>query len=265
MVRRILIPALLLLAAACSGEAPAPSAATVEDAGELWKIPPLPRPVSLRIDGEQVDEFVLHEFLQDEWTQHALQAEDPEDLPAWQQSFYAQPESLLAPLVRDWLLLREHRERFPAAIDPGALQAFAAQFRAQAGAAAKQLEARIGAEALQAHLERQFRVQQMVREFAAGVSFGEDEIRAAWEERLQRQAADGEFSIEELRAELPLEDPQIRAAVESELLKHEAETAIDAWLGDLLPVTVVEFSRPGAKPRVLDVPVQSRAARDRQE
>ena len=68
MVRRILIPALLLLAAACSGEAPAPSAATVEDAGELWKIPPLPRPVSLRIDGEQVDEFVLHEFLQDEWT-----------------------------------------------------------------------------------------------------------------------------------------------------------------------------------------------------
>lgn len=265
------------LFAAC-GDSPAPSetssdgAVAVEAATEtgesadlMWEVPPLPGPYSLTIDGQEVDAFVVTEFLTDEWSQHYLRAEDTSELDALTDSFYAQPAPMLAPLVYDWLLLREHLERFPGEVDAHDFEHFVEGFRAQTGAAAVNLQERIGEEELMRHLERRFRLQEMNKQFVAGVVFSEEDIAAEHERRLQAQAAEGEFTIEELRAALSLDEPQIRGAVESSLLATRAQAAADVWLADVLPVTVVEFSGPDGRPRVLDVPVRSPESPDRQE
>lgn len=41
-----------------------------------------------------------------------------------------------------------------------------------------------------------------------------------------------------------------------------AEQDLEAWLGDVLPITVIEFSGPDGRTRVLDVPAQSPAKQD---
>ena len=258
--------ALALLLPACGQEAPVEARVASGDEAELiWETPPLPGPYTLSIDGEAVQDFVLEEFLSDEWSRAFLSAEEGTPAAQLRDAFYAEPADMLAPLVRDWLLLREHLERFPGAIDSHELEHFTQAFRVQTGAAATLLEERIGSEALQAHLERQFRVREMIREFVAGVTLTEEEIVAEHTARLERQASEGEFGLEELRANLSLDDPNIRNSVESGILERRAEAAIDAWLAELLPVTAVEFSGPDGRLRVLDVPVQSRAAQGQQE
>ena len=262
------LPALVLalLLPACGQEAPVEAQVASGDEAELiWETPPLPGPSTLSIDGEAVQDFVLEEYLSDEWSRAFLSAEEGTPVEEIADAFYAEPADMLAPLVRDWLLLREHLERFPGAIDSHEFEHFTQAFRVQTGAAATLLEDRIGSEALQAHLERQFRVREMIREFVAGVTLTEEEVVAEHTARLERQAAEGEFSVEELRANLSLDDPNIRNSVESGILERRAEAAIDVWLAELLPVTVVEFSGPDGRLRVLDVPVQSRAAQGQQE
>lgn len=255
-MRALPVLTLALLLPACGQETPVEAeVASGESAELIWETPPLPGPYALSIDGEAVQDFVLTEFLTDEWSRAFLKAEEGTSVEELSDAFYAEPADMLAPLVRDWLLLREHLERFPGEIDAHEFEHFTEAFRVQTGAAADLLEERIGSEALQAHLERQYRVREMIREFVAGVTLTEAEIVAEHTARLERQAAEGEFSIEELRASLPLDEPRIRSSVESGILERRAEAAIDSWLEELLPVTVVEFSGPDGRLRVLDVPV----------
>lgn len=257
---------LLLLVAACSDQAAEVNASATDTAPAtspadlIWDAPVFPEGASMSIDGEAVPTWILYEFLNDEWTQFAARhAVQPDQVDESVPEFLVQPGVLFAPLVRDWLLLREHKERHSDEIDEHDFEHWASQVGPQAGAAAEQIEARLGSERWREHLENQYRVRKIMLEFQAAIGqITEADIEAEFAFRQQRLRDSGEYNVEELANMPGLDEGNLREAIEAQLAAEMAERGIDEWLGELLPVTVVEFTDPSGKTRVLDVPVQSR-------
>ena len=154
-MRKLLTLTALPLLFACGSEEPTSQveASSNEGGGEnaIWEVPELTGSASMSIDGEKLDDFIVSEFLRDEWAKHFLTTDDPSDLEKVTADFYASPDAMFAPLVRDWLLLREHRERHPEPIDPHEFAHYKEGLLKQAGAAAQMLEDRIGTQQLNAH------------------------------------------------------------------------------------------------------------------
>jgi len=210
------------------------------------------------IDGEEVPNWNLEEFLTDEWTQYAARLDaKPADVDKLVAEFLVEPGKLFAPLVRDWMILREHKERHPGPIDEHEFQHWAEGLGPQAGAAAEQLEQRLGTERFREHLENHYRIDKMLLEFQTSIGqITEADIQTEFERRQQRLRDSGEYSDEELANMPGLDEGNLRLAIESQLATEMAERGVDEWLTELLPVTVVEFTDPTGKSHVLDVPVQ---------
>lgn len=229
----------------------------------LWETPDLPGPYKLTLDGVEVPEIVVQEFLVPDWNRYFLsQVHEPGEVSAEQLAeitagFYSDPNTLFAPLLRDLLLVRQHEES-RGDVNKVAFARFVQEFDANAGGTRSILVERLGEDGLREHLQRRFRLREMMKEFNAGTGgVSEEEIQQYFDSQKERVLADmmANSSVSQEKAEemLTLEDSRLRELIENQLLQAKIEESIDAWIATIADVTEVGFTGPDGQPQSLSV------------
>ncbi len=259
------LPSLLVLALGACGSSSEPDADPVAGAGGapadgvdeaeliLWEVPDLPWSCGLEIDGSAAPASALQGILLSEWNTFVVQnlgergkptAAEVEDLVT---RFYAEPAQLLAPLIDDLLLIRDHRERHPE-IDADEFEHFRHDLEENAGHLLPTLLASLGEDGLREHLENKFRIHQMQAFYAAGLAtLSEEQLQAHIARRAEERGEDLEAVLQALA-----EYPDARAAFEGQINADRAEAAIRAWLDEVRPLSEVVFLDRGGERIVLD-------------
>jgi len=259
----------IALLSACSNESVDGSSKTDQASGSgegvLWEAPDLPGPYAMTLDGVQVSQVVLREFLRPDWNRYFLSQENnaadiSEDrLAAITEGFYAAPQMLLQPLIRDLLLVRKHEEDH-GDVDAHEFEHFVEEFDANAGGSREVLLAHLGEDGLREHLERRFRLRQMMKEFNASTeSVSEGEIKAYFDSQYDRVLADmmANSSVSKEKAEemLSLDDPRVHEMIEGQLQRLRVEQVVDQWILSIAKDTVVTFTGPVES--MATIPVQA--------
>jgi hypothetical protein len=233
--------------------------------GMLWEAPDLPGPYAMTLDGVDVPQLVLREFLRPDWNRHFLSLENNADeisdarFAEITTSFYSSPQTLLQPLIRDLLLVRKH-EGDHGDVDAHDFEHFVEEFDANAGGSRSVLLSNLGEEGLRNHLLRRFRLRAMMKEFnAITESVTEAEIKAYFDSQYDRVLADmmANSSVSQAEAEkmLTLEDPRVHEMIEGQLQLQRIEQTVDQWIADLAEDTKVTFAALDGKEMVIPVKV----------
>ncbi len=233
----LFVPALLAaaLAAACSRDSGGPGAGGNPGAS-LWETPPLPAPVTMTVDGEEVPGEVVRSYLLPRWTRLTLSSDPKAPREELEHRFFADPEDLFGDLVRGVLLGQEARRRFGDP-DPAEVEAFRAAMEEQTGEIYVALERRLGREGVLEHAERELLERKLFEQFAAEAPpVTDDEVYRKYEELMK--AAGDDDSLR--RAGITYESmaPKIRARLTQDAGIAEQEAWIDRRLADGIPVEV---------------------------
>lgn len=232
----------------------------------LWDTPDLPGPYAMTLDGVDVPDVVLKQFLIPDWNRYYItQVNQPgpvseERLAEISAGFYSDPVKLLNPLIRDLLLVRRHEEDH-GDVDAHAFEHFIEEFDANAGGTRDILIEQFGEEGLQEHLKRRFRLREMMKQFNASTeSVTEAEIQAYFQSQYDRVLADmmANSSVSKEKAEemLTLEDDRLREMIEGQLQLKRIEETVDQWILSIAEDTKVTFSGPDGA--VVPIPVTAR-------
>ena len=264
----VLLFILLVLLPGCGSESDSTEALEAQSSGEgvLWESPEVPGPYAMSLDGVEVPSVVIREFLTPEWTRFFLSQEDnanhisDERLAQISDGFFADPATLMQPLIRDLLLIRRHEE------DHGEVNAhdfehFTEEFEANAGGSREVLLNHLGEDGLRQHLERRFRLRVMMKEFnAMAECVTEAEIEAYFESKREEVRANmlanssaSEAKVDEL---LTLSDPTLKQIIEARLQQERIEERVDLWILSIADDTKVVFTGPNGK--AMELPVQAR-------
>ncbi len=232
----------------------------------LWETPPVPGPYQMTLDGVKIPELVLTQFLTPAWNSFYLEnqvepgAVSAELLAKMVEDFYSDPSTLMQPVIRDFLILRRHEENH-AEINQHDFEHFIEEFDANAGETRSILVRQMGEDGLAKHLERRFRLREMMKEFNAQTgNVSHDDIEAYFNSKREQVRANmltgGKVTEESVDAMLTLDDDTLHKLIENQLLQERIEQVIDAWILSIAADTKVEFSGPDGK--LVEIPVQAR-------
>jgi hypothetical protein len=232
----------------------------------LWETPPVPGPYKMTLDGVEIPEVVLTQFLTPAWNTFYLENQDEpgavsvEVMAKMVGEFYVDPATLMQPVIRDFLIVRRHEENH-AEINPHDFEHFVEEFDANAGETRAILVHQMGEVGLNNHLERRFRLREMMKEFNAQTgNVSHEEIEAYFNSKRDAVRADmlasGKVSAEAVDEMLTLDDDTLHELIENQLLQERIEQVIDAWIVSIAADTKVEFSGPDGK--LVEIPVQTR-------
>lgn len=219
------------------------SAAAAAPAGAddaLWEVPPLPWPIRLEINGFAVDPVVVEGYLMTPWSEH-MTASALDGAAPTAAGFLADPRALMTPLVRGMLLIHEAEARWPD-LPPSETAALREEMAVGAGGAYSALLARIGDEAMQAHVARELRKRKLLDDFLADVGPATDEeVFRRYDEIMADVEDPGELLARGVNFEYL--EPRIRA----ELHRERALRAQEAWIDERLPQARVRVWMPDGR------------------
>jgi len=209
----------------------------------LWETPPIPWPVRVFVDGEEVPAQVIRGWLEPEW-QHFFQARHDTATPAEVQSaeaeFLADPSRRFEGLVRAVLMLQEAERRRPEILE-AELARILADFRRHGGGVYDSLARELGEDGVRAHLERIWRLRKLEEDFDAEVPAPAE---AAIAEEYQRV-------VEEYLADNPGHRPptfeELRERLAAKLAVEERNRRIEAMIDERRARVRVELELPDGR------------------
>jgi len=213
--------------------------AAVEDSDLLWDTPPLPAPIVVSLDGKVVPAEIHEAYLVNQWTSHCAAHDFESSVEQLTTSFFEHPQESFTPFLRGVILLQEAESRYPE-LSAEDVAHYREQMEFAAGLAFQALIKRMGEDGWQRHVERQFRLRLLAKDFvqyAAEVT--EEQVMDVYDRDVLSQLP----TMEAAQGE-DVSYATMKEGLRARLEKEAAVDAQEAWIDEQMEGREVKVVLP---------------------